>query len=89
MLLLLLLFFVGVCELFSLDGIAGQEKWKKNARFLPCISDERSEERQDGCRGGGGGGEGGRMDHRMKECRSQISVTVLIRQIFMKSSSHE
>ena len=59
MLLLLLLFFVGVCELFSLDGIAGQEKWKKNARFLPCISDERSEERQDGCRGGGGGGEGG------------------------------
>ena len=71
--------FADVRELFSIDGIAGQEKWKKNARFLPCISDERSEERQDGR---------GRMDHRMKECRSQISVTVLIRQIFMKSSSH-
>ena len=76
--------FAGVRELFSIDGIAGKEKWKKNARFLPCISDERSEERQDGCRGGRG-----RMNHGMKEWRSQISVTVLIRQIFMKSSSHE
>ena len=44
-----LFLFAGVRELFSIDGIAGQEKWKKNARFLPCISDERSEERQDGC----------------------------------------
>ena len=72
-------------ELYSLDGIVGQEKWKKNARFLSCVSDERSEERQDGSVSW----ERRRMDHRMKECRSQISVTVLIRQIFMKSSSHE
>ena len=34
-------------------------------------------------------GERGRMDHRMKERKSQISAIVLIRQIFMRSSSHE